>query len=118
MKQIGEKGLNGDVAIKAYRAERLPFPDGTIIAALHYGHIPSKENNKVFGRSQSFIAEAATNIQFMVKESKKYSATGGCGLGHFNDGKPTDEALMNSCFSVVIRPKLATLSSPATHLDT
>src|ERR1700742_3924359 len=61
--------LGNDVAIKAYREGKLPFPDGAIIAALHYGHVASEENNKVFGRSQSFVAGAATNIQFMVKDS-------------------------------------------------
>ena len=39
--------LGNDVAIKAYREGKLPFPDGAIIAALHYGHVPSEENNKV-----------------------------------------------------------------------
>src|SRR5277367_650861 len=53
--------LGNDVAIKAYREGKLPFPDGTIIAALHYGHVPSEENNKVFGQSQSFVAGAPTN---------------------------------------------------------
>jgi len=48
--------LGNDVAIKAYREGKLPFPDGAIIAALHYGHVPSEENNKVFGRPQSFVA--------------------------------------------------------------
>ena len=47
--------LGNDVAIKAYREGNLPFPDGTIIAALHYSHVPSEENNKVFGRAQSFV---------------------------------------------------------------
>src|SRR5258708_32001883 len=63
--------LGNDVAIKAYREGKLPFPDGAVIAALHYGHTSSEENNKVFGRSQSFVAGAATNIQFMVKDSTK-----------------------------------------------
>jgi hypothetical protein len=90
--------LGNDVAIKAYREGKLPFPDGTVIAALHYGHVPSEENNKVFGRSQSFVAGAATNIQFMVKDSKKYASTGGWGFAHFKDGKPGDEALMKTCF--------------------
>ena len=90
--------LGNDVAIKAYREGKLPFPDGAIIAALHYGHVPSEENNKVFGRSQSFVAGAATNIQFMVKDSKKYAKTGGWAFAHFKDGKPGDEALMNTCF--------------------
>jgi hypothetical protein len=90
--------LGNDVAIKAYREGTLPFPDGSIIAALHYGHTPSEENNKVFGRSQSFVPGAPTNIQFMVKDSKKYAKTGGWGFAHFKDGKPGDEAFMNTCF--------------------
>ncbi len=90
--------LGNDLAIKAYRDGTLPFPDGAIIAALHYSHTPSEENNKVFGRSQSFVAGAPTNIQFMVKDSKKYATTGGWGFGHFKDGKPGDEAFMNTCF--------------------
>ena len=32
--------LGNDVAIKAYRDGKLPFPDGTIIAALHWRHVP------------------------------------------------------------------------------
>ena len=90
--------LGNDAAIKAYREGKLPFPDGTIIAALHYSHVPSDENNKVFGRSQSFVAGVPTNIQFMVKDSKRYATTGGWGFAHFKDGKPGDEALMNTCF--------------------
>jgi hypothetical protein len=62
--------LGNDVAVKAYREGKLPFPDGAIITALHYGHVPSEENNKVFGRPQSFVAGTPTNIQFMVKDSK------------------------------------------------
>src|SRR5215831_21321100 len=50
--------LGNDLTIKAYREGILPFPDGTIIAALHYSHTSSDENNKVFGRSQSFVAGA------------------------------------------------------------
>jgi hypothetical protein len=91
--------LGNDVAIKAYREGKLPFPDGTIIAGLHYRHVASEENNKVFGRSQSFVAGPPTNVQFMVKDSTKYAATGGWGFAHFNDGKPlTDEAMLKSCF--------------------
>jgi len=92
--------LGNDVAIKAYREKKPLFPDGTIIAALHYRHAPSEENNKVFGRDQSFVAGAPTNVQFMIKDSKKYAATGGWGFGHFQDGQPsTDEAMMNACFA-------------------
>jgi len=91
--------LGNDVAIKAYRERTIPFPDGTIIAALHYRFVPSEENNKIFGRDQSFVPGAPTNIQFMVKDSRKYASTGGWGFGHFNsDGKTVDDAFMNTCF--------------------
>jgi hypothetical protein len=90
--------LGNDVAIKAYREGALPFPDGAIIASLHYNHTPSEENNRVFGRPQSFVAGTPTNVQFMVKDSKKYAATGGWGFGHFVNGKPGDEKFMSACF--------------------
>ena len=90
--------LGNDVAIKAYRAGKLPFPDGTIIARLAWSYVPSEENNKVFGRSQSFVAGPATNVQFMVKDSKKYVATGGWGFAQFKDGKTADAALLKTCF--------------------
>ena len=91
--------LGNDVAIKAYREAKLPYPDGTIIAALHYSHTPSEENDKVFGDPQSFVPGPQTNVQFMVKDSTKYSATGGWGFGHFNkDGTLGNDVLMKTCF--------------------
>ena len=64
--------LGNNVAIKAYREGQLPFPDGTIIARLAWRYVPSEENNKVFGRPQSFVAGPPTNgVQFMVKDSSK-----------------------------------------------
>jgi hypothetical protein len=90
--------LGNDIAIKAYREGKLPFPDGTIIARLAWSYVPSEKNNKVFGRAQSFVAGAATNVQFMVKDSKKYAATGGWGFAQFKDGKPDDKADLKTCF--------------------
>jgi hypothetical protein len=90
--------LGNDTAIKAYREGKLPFPEGTIIAALHYRNVPSDENNKVFGQAQSFVPGTQTNIQFMVKDSKKYAATGGWGFATFVDGKAADAESMKSCF--------------------
>jgi hypothetical protein len=90
--------LGNDVAIKAYRDGTRPFPDGTIIVALHWKYVPSVENNKVFGRDQSFVAGPPKNMQVMVKDSRKYAATGGWGFGDFTDGKPSGEALHKACF--------------------
>src|SRR5579872_3355400 len=47
--------LANDIAFKAFREGKYPFPDGAVIAALHYKHAPSDENNKVFGQVQSFV---------------------------------------------------------------
>jgi hypothetical protein len=90
--------LGNDVAIKAYREEKLPFPDGTMIIRLAWSYVPSEENNKVFGRAQSFVAGTPINIQLMVKDSRKYAATDGWGFAQFKDGKPADEAVHKSCF--------------------
>jgi cytochrome P460 len=90
--------LGNDIAIKAYRAGTLPFPDGAIIARLAWKYTPSEENNKAFGRQQSFVAGEATNVQFMVKDSKKYAATGGWGFAQFNDGKAVEATALGGCF--------------------
>jgi hypothetical protein len=91
--------LGNDIAIKAYREGKLPFPDGTIIARLAWDYVSSEENNKAFGRVQSFVAGVPKNgIQFMVKDSRKYASTGGWAFAQFNDGKPADEAVHSTCF--------------------
>jgi hypothetical protein len=90
--------LGNDVAIEAYRQGKLPFPDGAIIARLAWNYVPSEENNKVFGRAQSFVAGPPTNVQFMVKDSQKYAATGGWNFAQFKDGKPDGKADLKTCF--------------------
>jgi hypothetical protein len=94
--------LGNDVAIKAYRDGTLPFPDGAVIARVAWKYVPSEENDKAFGRSQSFVAGAAPDwyLQFMVKDSKKYAATGGWGFAQFDkDGNPSaDAAKLETCF--------------------
>jgi hypothetical protein len=92
--------LGNDVAIQAYRSGKLPFPNGSIIARLAWSYVPSEENNQAFGRQQSYVAGPPKNgVQFMVKDSKKYAATGGWGFGHFVDGKMADTKLLETCFS-------------------
>jgi hypothetical protein len=91
--------LGNDVAIKAAREGTLPYPDGTIIARLAWSYDPLEESSKAFGRLQSFVAGPPKNgVQFMVKDSGKYASTGGWGFAQFDDGKPADEAMHNTCF--------------------
>lgn len=92
--------LGNDVAIKASREGKHPYPDGTIIARLAWRYDPLEESGKAFGRSQSFVAGPPRNgVQFMVKDSRTYASTGGWGFAQFDDGKPADEAMQSTCFA-------------------
>ena len=107
--------LGNDAAMKAFREGTRPFPDGTIIARLAYRQVTSEENNRVFGAAAerqglspeatakllaaSFVAGPATNVQFMVKDSKKYASSGGWGFAQFTNGKADGEAVQKTCFS-------------------
>ncbi len=94
--------FGNDIAIKAYREGTIPFPDGAILAATHWTRVASEDNNKVlagpFPGAQSFVVGSPVNVQFMVKDSKKYAATGGWGFADFKDGKAGDKALHGTCF--------------------
>ena len=96
--------LGNDIAIKAFREGKLPFPDGAMIAALHWNEVSSDGNNKVLAIGfpgaglDSSVPESAVNVQFMVKDSTKYAATGGWGFADFTNGQPGGEALHKTCF--------------------
>jgi cytochrome P460 len=90
--------LGNDIAIKAYKEGTLPFPDGATIVALHWKRVASDEDNKVFGKEQAFVAGDRVNMQIMVKDSKKYAASGGWGFADFTGSKPADEAMHRTCF--------------------
>ena len=110
--------LGNDVAIKAFREGKLPFPDGTIIARVAWSYDPLEESEKAFGRRQSFVAGPPKNgVQFMVKDSKKYAATDGWGFAQFNDGNPPTRRCTTPAFPATRSSKLATLSSTVTPLD-
>jgi hypothetical protein len=93
--------LGNDLAIKSYREGKPQFADGAIIARLAWRYVPSAENNRAFGRAQSFVPGLATDehLQFMVKNSKKYAATGGWGFAQFDrDGKSAEGTSLKACF--------------------
>jgi hypothetical protein len=96
--------LGNDIAVDAFRGGKIPFPDGAIIAALHWNEVSSEADNKVLADGfpgaglESSFAGPAVNVQFMVKDSKKYAATGGWGFADFTNGRPGDLALHAQCF--------------------
>jgi len=107
--------LGNDLVIKAYRDGMRPFPDGAVIARLAYAQVASEESNAVIRAeaerrglspeaitkllAASSVAGPPTNVQFMVKDAKKYGSTGGWGFAQFTNGKPDGEALHQTCFS-------------------
>ncbi len=92
--------LGNDIALKASREGKLPYPDGAIIARIAWSYDPLAESEKAFGRPQSFVAGQPKNgVQFMVKDSTKYASTGGWGFAQFDGGKPAGEAAHNACFA-------------------
>lgn len=104
--------LGNDVANTAARDGARPFPDGAVIARIAWGYVPSEENNKTFGRPQSFVAGPPKNgVQIMVKDSTKYAATGGWGFFQFDEGKPAGAAVLNSCSSLAMWPYETVTSS-------
>lgn len=85
--------LGNPAAIAAYQAGTLPFPDGTILVKLAWRHRQSDEF------APAFVPGAATTVQVMVKDSRRYAATGGWGFGRFVNGRPVDEAQHQTCFA-------------------
>jgi hypothetical protein len=85
--------LGNPAAVKAYREGMLPFPDGTVLAKLAWKHVQSAEFE------HASVPAAATTVQIMVKNSKKYASTGGWGFGRFVNGKPVDAAQHETCFA-------------------
>ena len=69
--------LGNDLAIKAFRDGTVPFPDGAIIAALHWNEESSDFDDQALAIGfpglglQSSFAGSAVNVQFMVKDFKE-----------------------------------------------
>lgn len=90
-------GLNGilgnETATRAYRDDKLPFPDASVLVKLSWKREP------LAGFDGTFVHGRPTMVQVMVKDSKKYADTGGWGFGRFVDGQPADEAQHKTCFA-------------------
>ena len=85
--------VGNDLAVAAYRAGTLPFPDGTVLVKLAWQRLSSAEFQS------AAVPGHATTVQVMVKDTQRYAATGGWGFGRFIDGKPVDEAQHRTCFA-------------------
>jgi hypothetical protein len=84
--------LGNATAIAAYEAGTLPFPDGTVLVKLAWKWGPSAE-------FPSAHVPAATTVQVMVKDHRRYATTGGWGFGRFVGGEAVDRAQHETCFA-------------------
>lgn len=91
---VGNKG-----AMKAYRANALPFPNGTVLVKLAWKHVPLTMPSDLSAPPQAYVPGDATTVQVMVKDAKRYASTGGWGFGRFTNGKAADVAQHNTCFA-------------------
>lgn len=109
--------LGNEIALKAFRENKRPFPDGAIIVRLAWRYQSSPRNDAVFPAPQSYVAGAPTNVQVSVKDSKRYAATGGWGYGQFEANRPNrNPAVVQACFSC--HGKLQKLESNADYVFT
>jgi len=110
--------LGNDVAIRAYRDGTLPFPDGSIIVALHWNYVASEENNKAFGRSQSFVAGSRRTFSSWSRTQRNTPrrAAGGSLISRM--ANPQTRRCIKPASRATSPSKLATLSLPATHRET
>ena len=120
LKQVRAQ-LGNDIAIKAFREGKLPFPDGTIIAALHWNEVASDENNKVLASGfpgagfESFVAGSAMNVQFMVKDQRSTSQLAGGDLPTSRTANLATRRCTKLVSPAISLQKIATTSSLTTH---
>jgi hypothetical protein len=111
--------LGNDIAMEDFRHGTIPYRDGAIIVRLAWKQARDAQTTEALRRepqfaglsadtiakdlNQSFEAGSPTNIQLMLKDSKRYASTGGWGFAQFTNGKrdvvitaPTDK---RSCFA-------------------
>ncbi|RDZ27289.1 cytochrome P460 family protein [Lysobacter silvisoli] len=80
-----------EVAIRAYRQGVRPFPDGSVLVKRAWKHLPSPDF------APASIPGQATTVQVMVKDARRYAATGGWGYARFIDGRPADAVQHRTC---------------------
>jgi hypothetical protein len=124
--------LGNDVAIKAYREGKLPFPDGTIIARLAWNQTTSEENNTQYAASSNDNSAPMWFRSYLPNLSRRgrrrpFSSwsrtrrnTPRPAAGDSRSSptaNPTARRCIRPVLPVTHRPKIATLFSRATHVD-
>jgi hypothetical protein len=89
-------------AMNAFRKERRPFPDGSVLVKVAWRRDASTRDDEALGMPQAFVPGSRSrvaDVQVMVKDSMRYPASGGWGFGKFEEGRPQSLALHQTCFA-------------------
>ena len=111
--------LGNDVAIKAYREGKLPFPDGTIIARLAWSYVPSGKTIKSLAVANLSFPGLPRLGTFSLWSRTQESTPPQVGWGSLNSktaNLPTRRCTRPASLAMC-PPKLATSSSLVTHLE-
>jgi len=88
--------LGNETAVKAFREGKRPFPDGTIFVKVAWNAV----KHPAF--PVAVVPGTFTQVEFMVKDSRKYKKTGGWGFARFLGEKyrpyGKDAGFVQECF--------------------
>jgi hypothetical protein len=90
------------IALNALEHNIRPFPDGSIMVKVGWKRVASLGDDTALGSPQAFVPGARSSVadvQMIVKDSKKWPATGGWGYGKFENGVPLSLAIHQTCFA-------------------
>jgi hypothetical protein len=90
------------IAMRALERGTRPFPDGSIMVKVGWKRVPSARDDAALGSPQAFVPgarSAVADVQMIVKDAKKYPASGGWGYGKFENGTPLSAAIHQTCFA-------------------
>jgi hypothetical protein len=89
--------LGNEIAMKAFKEGTIPFPDGTVTAAIHWNRIPSEDNDKVltdaFPGAQSFVVQSAVMFSLWSRTQKSTPQPAAGGSVTSRTAKPATQHL-------------------------
>ena len=110
--------LGNDVAIKASREGKLPYPDGTIIARLAWSYDPLEESEKALAVSNlSWPGNPRTGFSSWSRTQENTPRPAAGGSLTLPTANPPTRRCTTPAFPATRPSKLATLSSTVTHLE-
>lgn len=90
------------IAMKALEQGTRPFPDGSILVKVGWKRVASARDDAALGSPQAFVPggrSSVADVQLIVKDAKRYPASGGWGYGKFENGTPLSPAIHQTCFA-------------------